>query len=187
MSGSGRLAPQCKRKQRRVEMADIIRQQRLRLRPIASSDARSLERLLLGDAEAIAMTERLPDPCTQAAALAWIERRQGPGQHVFALETIEIGEFIGCIGFVQTGDTAGLGYWIGRPYWNQGYATEAGRAVLDDARGLGVRTVLAETFLDNPASARVLSKLGFAPAGRVDKDLPQRGGQRRLLQFQRAL
>jgi len=121
-----------------------------------------MERLLLGDHQAIGLTERLPDPCTQAAALA-------------------------CIGFVQTGDTAGLGYWIGRPYWNHGYATEAGRAVLDVARGLGVRTVLAETFLDNPASARVLSKLGFAPAGRVEKDLPQRGGRRRLLQFQRAL
>ena len=142
-----------------------------------------MERLLLGDHQAIGLTERLPDPCTQAAALAWIELRQGPGQHVFALETMETGEFIGCIGFVQTGDTAGLGYWIGRPYWNHGYATEAGRAVLDVARGLGVRTVLAETFLDNPASARVLSKLGFVPAGRVDKDLPQRGGRRQLLRF----
>jgi RimJ/RimL family protein N-acetyltransferase len=168
-------------------MVDAMRRQRLRLRPIVPSDARSMERLLLGDPEAIGLTERLPDPCTQAAALAWIELRQGPGQHVFALETLETGEFIGCIGFVQTGNTAGLGYWIGRPYWNQGYATEAGRAVLDHARRLGVRTVLAETFLDNPASARVLSKLGFVPAGHVDKDLPQRGGRRRLRRFQRTL
>jgi RimJ/RimL family protein N-acetyltransferase len=88
---------------------------------------------------------------------------------------------------MQAGSEAVLGYWIGRPYWNRGYATEACLIVLDHARSLGVRTVVAETFLDNPASGCVVGKLGFTVAGRIDKELPLRGGRRQLLRFRRAL
>ena len=60
-----------------------------------------------------------------------------------------------------------LGYWVANPDWNRGFATEAARAVLDMARALGIRQVEASHYLDNPASARVLDKLGFAPTGIV--------------------
>jgi RimJ/RimL family protein N-acetyltransferase len=60
-----------------------------------------------------------------------------------------------------------LGYWIGRPFWGRGYATEAGLALVDIARMLGLRCLEGSHFLDNPASGRVLEKLGFEPTGLV--------------------
>jgi RimJ/RimL family protein N-acetyltransferase len=54
-----------------------------------------------------------------------------------------------------------MGYWIARPFWGRGYATEACGALLDIARTLGLDSLEASHFIDNPASARVLDKLGF--------------------------
>jgi len=58
-----------------------------------------------------------------------------------------------------------LGYWIARAHWDQGYATKAGRELLEIARTLGLQQLEAAHFLDNPGSGRVLEKLGFAPTG----------------------
>jgi len=60
-----------------------------------------------------------------------------------------------------------LGYWIARPHWGQGFATEAGRALLDIAKALGLKRLEASHFLDNPASGRVLEKLGFRSTGLI--------------------
>lgn len=59
-----------------------------------------------------------------------------------------------------------IGYWIGRPYWGRGYITEACSALLDEADAhLGKADRIAGVFTDNPASSRVLQKLGFVPSG----------------------
>ena len=58
-----------------------------------------------------------------------------------------------------------LGYWIARPHWGPGFATEAARAVIDIARTLGLVQLEGSHFIDNPASGRVLEKLGFEPVG----------------------
>jgi RimJ/RimL family protein N-acetyltransferase len=58
---------------------------------------------------------------------------------------------------------ANIGYWIARAHWGQGYATEAGRAMLALARGLGHKRLVGRHFLDNPASGLVLRRLGFRP------------------------
>ena len=77
-------------------------------------------------------------------------------------------ELVGSIGFGDMGDgQLEIGYWIARDHWGRGYATEAGRAVLDIARAVGHRAMLAEHFVDNPASGKVLRKLGFRPTGRI--------------------
>ena len=60
-----------------------------------------------------------------------------------------------------------MGYWIARPFWGQGYATEACVALIDIARTLGLTSLEGSHFLDNPASCRVLEKLGFEPLGIV--------------------
>lgn len=60
-----------------------------------------------------------------------------------------------------------LGYWIARPHWGQGFATEAGRALLAIASALGLTRLEASHFLDNPASGRVLEKLGFRSSGLI--------------------
>ena len=58
-----------------------------------------------------------------------------------------------------------MGYWIARPFWGRGIATEACTALVDIARTLGLATLEGSHFIDNPASARVLEKLGFEPIG----------------------
>lgn len=58
-----------------------------------------------------------------------------------------------------------LGYWITRPHWDRGFATEAGLALIGMARALGLERLEASHFLDNPASGRVLEKLGFQSTG----------------------
>ena len=58
-----------------------------------------------------------------------------------------------------------LGYWIARDHWGRGYATEAGRQMIEIARTIGLRRLDASYFSDNPASGRVLEKLGFTPTG----------------------
>ena len=58
-----------------------------------------------------------------------------------------------------------LGYWIAREHWNRGFATEAGHALLAIAGALALPRLEASYFIDNPASGRVLEKLGFLPTG----------------------
>ena len=58
-----------------------------------------------------------------------------------------------------------LGYWIARSFWGYGYATEASIALIDIAKSLGIVQLEGSHFLDNPASARVLEKIGFKPIG----------------------
>lgn len=62
---------------------------------------------------------------------------------------------------------AEVGYWVGRPWWNQGIATEALRLIIDYCFiEKGFHTLWADHFPDNPASGRVLQKCGFRDTGR---------------------
>ena len=77
------------------------------------------------------------------------------------------GEIVGSIALRIDTDSpeatvADIGYWIGAPYWGNGYATEAGNAIIDRARQLGVETIILKYFDGNDASRRVSEKLGFA-------------------------
>jgi RimJ/RimL family protein N-acetyltransferase len=77
-------------------------------------------------------------------------------------------QLAGCIGINEEDNGEfELGYWIARPHWGRGYATEAGRAVLQNARTLGHNRLVASHFVDNPASGTVLHKLGFKPTGQT--------------------
>jgi RimJ/RimL family protein N-acetyltransferase len=58
-----------------------------------------------------------------------------------------------------------MGYWIAKLFWGRGYATEACSALVEIARALGLGRLEGSHFVDNPASARVLEKLGFEPLG----------------------
>jgi RimJ/RimL family protein N-acetyltransferase len=105
----------------------------------------------LDDAEAFLATERKPDQVN------FLIFRRMPGET----------RLVGSIGFGRTPDgNREFGYWIARPFWGRGYATEAGRAVLKLARdSLRLPRLHSGHFLDNPASGRVLEKLGFRPTG----------------------
>jgi RimJ/RimL family protein N-acetyltransferase len=80
-----------------------------------------------------------------------------------------------------------MGYWIGRPFWGRGYATEACTALVDIARTLGLPSLEGSHFIDNPASARVLEKLGFEALGIIAPRMSCARGQEvpaRLMRLQ---
>ena len=85
----------------------------------------------------------------------------------YAVTLASTGEIAGSIALrIDTGSpeatVADIGYWIGAPYWGNGYATEAGNAIIDRARELGVQMIVLKYFDGNDASRRVSEKLGFA-------------------------
>jgi RimJ/RimL family protein N-acetyltransferase len=84
---------------------------------------------------------------------------------------------IGGIGLHDQNGEAEIGYWLTRDVWGQGYATEAGQAVVSMARdSLRLRRLVSGHFVDNPASGRVLTKLGFHPTGQtVPRECRARG------------
>ncbi|MGB5725469.1 MAG: GNAT family N-acetyltransferase [Parasphingorhabdus sp.] len=94
-------------------------------------------------------------------------------------------QLVGSIGIGDSGDGhLELGYWIARNHWGHGYATEAGRAVLDIARTVGHREILAEHFVDNPSSGKVLKKLGFRPTEQITPRFSKgRGGKTDTVRF----
>lgn len=152
----------------------------MRLRLLKSSDASEIARLLQNDSEAVQMTASMRDPMTEEAARDWIDLRTSDDQHVFAILLATSGEFVGSIGLGGSKEMPYVGYWIGRPHWKQGYATEAVQGLIEYARWLGIRSLQADTFPNNPASTRVLAKAGFNSTGRIKLNLPLRGGLREL-------
>jgi RimJ/RimL family protein N-acetyltransferase len=81
---------------------------------------------------------------------------------------------IGAVGLVLNGahNSAELGYWIGLPYWNNGYATEAARAVLRYGfQTLGLNRIQARYMTKNPASGRVMEKIGMIREGVLRQSL----------------
>lgn len=150
------------------------RSQRLLLRPIWPEDWQAL---LAGIADegVVRNLARAPWPYCEQDARDFTALPADPRHPRFLITRAADARAVGCIGFGPAGDGAAhdagvpeLGYWIARPYWGQGYATEAGAAVLGIAAMLGHGELLASHFLDNPASGRVLRKLGFEPTGRVE-------------------
>jgi RimJ/RimL family protein N-acetyltransferase len=83
---------------------------------------------------------------------------------------------IGGIGLSPGPDGAELGYWLARAL-GRGLAGEAARAMLHLARQLGHNRLVAHHFLDNPASGRVLARLGFRPTGASERFSLARGGK----------
>lgn len=150
------------------------RSQRLLLRPIWPEDAQALF-AGIADEGVVRNLARAPWPYEERHAREFAALSDAPLFPRFLITRAADAHAVGCIGFGPIGDAADdageieLGYWIARPFWGQGFATEAGAAVLEIARTLGHRELVASHFRDNPASGKVLRKLGFEPTGRVEE------------------
>lgn len=151
------------------------------LRPGWREDAPTLYEAI-ADERIVRNLANAPWPYTPADAETFLARERKPHEPacLIFLRTSGAPKLVGGIGFgrMPWGELE-LGYWIARPYWDRGFATEAGRAVIDLARrGLRLPRLAAGHFLDNPASGCVLAKLGFRPTGQI---LPRysvgRGGE----------
>ena len=152
-------------------MPPTLETERLILRPIMDSDAADVQRLA-GD-EAIADTTlNIPHPYDILRAKEWIEslhpQFEKGTRTVFAIVARQSETFMGAIELridrrFQRGE---LGYWIGKPHWNNGYCTEAGRAILEYGFvRLSLNRIYGSHFSRNAASGRVLLKLGMLHEG----------------------
>jgi len=142
--------------------------ERLLLRPAWPEDADALFGGIADEA-IVRNLARAPWPYLPEHAREFVTRETDPRMPAFlmTLPGSKGSRVIGAVGLGDHEDGVELGYWIARPFWGRGYATEAARGVLEIARLLGHRKITAGHFLDNPASGRVLRKLGFVPTGRA--------------------
>ena len=149
----------------------FIRSERLFLRPAWPEDWQELL-ALIADEGIVRNLARAPWPYGPDQARDFAARPQDPRLPHFFVSTAADGAMIGSVGLGRddaegSGGRTELGYWIARSHWGRGYAPEAARAVLRLARTLGHRHLVAGHFVDNPASGRVLAKVGFRPTGKV--------------------
>ena len=146
----------------------FVRTERLLLRPGWIEDAPALHRAI-ADERVVRNLALAPWPYALADAEAFLARER-PAQTPSLLIFRRGGAAPQLIGGIGLGPMPEggieLGYWLARPHWGQGYATEAGRAAIAMARhSLRLRRLHSGHFVDNPASGRVLAKLGFRDSG----------------------
>lgn len=141
---------------------------RLALRPGWPEDASALARAISHEAVVTRLC-RVPWPYAENDAAAFLATAwQGNAPRFIITERAHEDRPIGCIGIHHDHAAPELGYWLAPDMWGRGYATEAGRAVLGLARdGLRLKQLRASWLVGNPASGRVLGKLGFVATGRV--------------------
>lgn len=149
----------------------IIISERLALRPFRSTDVPAVVKLV-GDAAVADTTVRIPHPYTARDAERWIRSHARAFRNkefvVFAVVRRARKALIGAVELTldAPNESAELGYWIGRRYWNRGYATEAAESVV--AYGfieLRLNSIHAHHFVRNPASGKVLEKVGMRREG----------------------
>jgi RimJ/RimL family protein N-acetyltransferase len=150
--------------------APVLRTERLVLRRPEADDVDAL--VLLADNRKVSeMLARMPNPYGEAEAKAFIAMASASHEAVYVLIAAgqrpgDGGPMVGCAGLSVTDRGLELGYWIGEPYWGQGYATEAAHALVDLAfRKTDISALHASCRVINPASRRVIHKCGFQYAG----------------------
>lgn len=140
------------------------RSERLFLRPAFPEDAAAIL-AGIGEESIVRNLARAPWPYGIADARAFAALPQDARLPHF-LVTLPGAGVIGAAGLGEHEGEPEIGYWIAREHWGRGYATEAAGAVLRIARAIGHGRLVAGHFADNPASGKVLRKLGFVPTGR---------------------
>ena len=143
------------------------RSERLFLRPPFPEDWQAIH-ARINDEGVVRNLGRAPWPYGETDARSFASMNQDPRLPHFLVTLPGVG-VIGSAGLGEHDGRPEIGYWIGRDFWGRGYATEAGRAVIAIARTLGHQRLTAGHFVDNPASGKVLRKLGFHPTGQIRK------------------
>jgi len=144
---------------------------RLVLRPLTLADAPEVHRLA-GAREVASTTLNIPHPYEPGMAEQWIsthQERYESGAFVnFALVRRADNTLMGCMSLRidEHHAHAEMGYWLGVPFWSQGYCTEAARAVVQYGfEVLRLHRIYASHMTHNPASGRVMQKIGMTYEG----------------------
>ena len=148
-----------------------LKSDNLNLRPLELSDAPQVKELA-SDYDIAKTTLHIPHPYPDGAAEAWIERTHEASRegrvYAFAIVRYLDNEFLGAIslGVSREHRRAELAYWMGKPYWGHGYTTEAARKLLAFGfEELDLNRIFALAFATNPASSRVMEKIGMTFEG----------------------
>ena len=143
----------------------VLETKRLALRAALLEDAKAVA-ALANDRRIAENTARIPYPYKLADAEQFIAGASKKGEAAY-LVTLRDGTIVGACGLMfREDDAPEIGYWLGVPYWNKGYATEALHALIDYAfTDLTHDAVQAGARVTNPASRRVLEKCGFQWTG----------------------
>lgn len=145
----------------------FARTTRLLLRPGWTEDAPALA-AAIADETIVRNLATAPWPYTVRDAEAFLAQPRDPVLPSLLIfeRTGQAARLAGACGLGRRPSGAvELGYWIAKPFWGRGIATEACTALIEIARALGLDRLEGSHFLDNPASGRVLEKLGFEPVG----------------------
>jgi RimJ/RimL family protein N-acetyltransferase len=163
-------------------LAPSIQTARFILRPFSEADSKRVQ-ILAGNPLIAATTGAVPHPYKDGMAEAWIsqhqERFSKGTSHVFAITLKTTGELVGCIDLLEISKEnrrAEMGYWVGVDFWNQGICTEAGHALLHYAfHSLNLNRVQARHMSSNPASGKVMQKLGMKHEGCLRQHMMKNG------------
>jgi ribosomal-protein-alanine N-acetyltransferase len=155
-----------------MKQQPTITTERLILRPYRPEDAADIQRLI-GERDVVATLANVPYPYEEGMAEEWIGGRQESfekGKTVdLAITHRQEGFLIGSVSLNDIdwqSQRAEIGYWIGKPYWGKGYGTEAARAVVKYGfETLGLHRINGRHFGNNPASGRILKKIGMKHEG----------------------
>ena len=149
----------------------ILESERLILRPPRPCDIQSMA-VWLSDFDVAKMTSRVPHPYNEGDAETFLARG---AEHRFVIQRKSDGLFLGMTG-LHADEGYEFGYWLGKPFWGFGFATEAAHRLVRFAfEALNLETVHAGWFYDNPASGHVLAKLGARHNGSAMRDCRARG------------
>ncbi len=153
--------------------------ERLLLRPPGRRDVPAIVPLA-NDYDVAMNLSKLPHPYTAQDGENFVataeEKRAAGTDFAYAITRKSDRVLMGCIGLHLKDGSFEFGYWLGKPYWKQGYATEAARRLVAFAfDDLKAETVWAGWFHDNPRSGNVLAKLGCKPIGFTPRHYLARG------------
>lgn len=150
----------------------VLQSERLILRPLTMEDIPALLPLI-GAREVAATTLRIPHPYTMEDAKRFLEYSDGAWEKqegaLFSIFLRDGDRLCGGIGLESNREhhQAEIGYWLGVPFWGSGYCTEAVREILAYGFGtLRLNRIHAGHYSRNPASGRVLRKVGMSYEGR---------------------
>ena len=172
-----------------MDLQPVLESVRLKLRPFVLEDAKRVQELA-GEKEISDNTLFIPHPYPDGLAEEWIsthkpkfEKRE---EVVYAVTLKDSGELIGAIGLIVNDlvNNAETGYWIGKPYWGNGYATESLGILLEYGFGnLKLNKVHANYLTRNPASGDVLRKNGMRREGFFRKHVLKNGVYEDIFQY----
>lgn len=158
-----------------------IKLERLYLRPFTLDDSKTVQKLA-GDKEVAKKTLDIPYPYEDGIAEKWInthdEEYTNNKSLTLAIIHIKGEDLIGAIGLkLNNKDENGeLGYWVGREYWNDGYCTEAAKGIVKYGfEEMKLNRIYANHLKKNPASGKVMEKIGMKYEGLFRKHVKNRG------------